>query len=60
MPAIRLIPGLMAALVVSRHRDGDVLVPVDADLPVRRIWPLARILLDRTKRWALWQAMAMR
>ena len=43
-PAIHLIAGLPAALVVARYRDGDVLVLVNAEEPWRQILNLARLL----------------
>ena len=61
-PAIHLIAGLPAALVVARYRNGDVLVLarphdggrvvvlVDVDQPWRLILSLARPLLWRHER----------
>jgi hypothetical protein len=58
-PAINIIEEFPAALAVLRPHDGSrALVVVNADYTARRIWPLARIVLNRGERWALWQAMA--
>ncbi len=56
-PAIHLIPGLPALLVIARYRNGETLILVDADQPWRLILNLSRALLPHHERRELLRAL---
>jgi hypothetical protein len=56
-PAIHLIPGLPALLVVARYRDGQVVILANADEPWRLIFNVSRALLPHHERRELLRAL---